>query len=104
MACLQERDETVRFVTEEVDRLKDMFQERETQLLSERDEATASCQEASTRRKDLERDLEATKLSLAAVSSEAEVEDLIMLSTHRLFNAASPILGLSVLQSDFDVV
>ena len=63
----------VKYVTEEVDRLKDMFHEREVRLTSERDKANASCLEASTRCKQIETALEDTTSKLASLSSEAEV-------------------------------
>ncbi len=68
----QEQDETVRYVTEEVNRLKDMFHEREARLTSERDKASTSCLEASARCTELEKDLENARSKLAAAALEAE--------------------------------
>ena len=62
----------VRYVTEEVDRLKEIFQGREARLTSERDRATASCQDASARCQEMEKALQDTTATLASVASDAE--------------------------------
>ena len=90
---LQEQNDTVRYVTEEVARLKDMFHEREAQLASERDKANASCQEASTHCQEMEKALQDTTTRLASLASEAEVKlssSFYISQTQCLMNLALP--------------
>lgn len=72
-AHLQERDEMVRYVTEEVDRLKELFQERESRLTSERDKANEGYQEASRKCKELGSSLEEAESRALSLSSDLKV-------------------------------
>ena len=63
----------VRYVTEEVDRVKSLFQEKEGRLMSELDSAKETSKAAAAECKALQEELSTAQAKLATVTSELEV-------------------------------
>ena len=77
IAAVQEREEMVRYVTEEVDRVKSLFQEKESRLMSELDSAKEASKAASQECQALQEQLSAAQAKLATVTTELEVAYLL---------------------------
>lgn len=83
---LQEREKTIGFVVEEVERVKALFEEKETQVTAERDAALAAAKDASQQAAaaqqqaaDAAAALAAAESRLAAASADAEVRPCLVL-------------------------
>ena len=63
----------VGYVTEEVDRVKLLFKEREARLVGERDRAQQDCMEASNKWKGLEKSLDDAQTMTAVLSLQIKV-------------------------------
>jgi hypothetical protein len=70
---MQEREEMVRYVTEEVDRVKTLFQDKENRLASERDSAKEGSQAATRECQLLQEQLSAAQTNLSTLTVELEV-------------------------------
>lgn len=63
----------VKYVTDEVERLKVLFQEREDQLGAERDKAVQSSQALSKQNQDTERCLKESRVTVETLAAEVQV-------------------------------
>jgi len=99
LAGVQEREEMVRYVTEEVDRVKSLFQEKEGRLASERDGAKEASQAATRECQVLQEQLSTAQTKLATLAAEVEVRRALGILQSR----ALTVVGTSSVYSSFGV-
>lgn len=68
---LQEKDDMLKYVMEEIDRVKGLFEDKERHLAAERDDAIRATDEASARAAAAEQSVQAARAEAAAALSRA---------------------------------